>query len=480
MRHLLAALVVSAKLLNAVPTGRYLGSESHSTAPLHAYKGVFEDQDLQELWHSTPSSSPHSAPWMAASSPARMGHSAHSALSPAQHAAGQVGVHHLSPPDHHTCAPVVFGSDGASAHSELSWSLSDIEPLSPIRWDDPPLSFQHSLPQMPATNHADTGHSAPSIVVPAPKRLKKHHAATLPPPHLQTPTPVVVPESYQPSTHGGPTPSSRHLGSHEHVLASSTTASTAHAPQSLPNSHATRKKGQLARKWKKAGLTMTGEAKPLDVHASLDEISTKYGPDRQIRLRGSILKAAVASVADGCTSKSQYIKCVSEKYGNGLMDNHRIALGRIIKKDMKDRGTYSLRTWVRGSQRIDPHAKTAVHNMRNGKWFAKAAGAQRKQLWLNLPPTGRKEPPLEVGDVHKYQEGIKHLDLNQLSSGEYIKQAHQQIEQAPGRWHRSVPKKAMNRHLRSNKISKAKFAHFQEVYDNAVKSVCIVLERVTD
>ena len=171
------------------------------------------------------------------------------------------------------------------------------------------------------------------------------------------------------------------------------------------------------------------------------------------------------------------MNCMRQKYGLDLMERHRPFIARIIRNDMKAKGTYGLEKSSRGAQRTGLHAETASPK---GKWFAKVDKAQREDLWLKLPPTGRKEPPFKEEDVREYQEGIKHLDLQQLSSSEYIKQAHRQMEQAPGRWHKKVPKKAMNRDLRSKNIDEIKFAHFQKVYDTTIKNVSIVLQSVVD
>ena len=164
------------------------------------------------------------------------------------------------------------------------------------------------------------------------------------------------------------------------------------------------------------------------------------------------------------------MKCMSEKYGPELVQKHHDGLARFIKDDMKAKGRSGLEAGIKSPQQIDTHTQTADHN---SKWFAEATGAQQKQLWLNLPPTSRKEPPYKDEDVDEYHKLIKHLDPYQLTSTEYIKHAYHHLEVAPGRWHKSIPKKAMDVDLRSKDISKAMFAHFQEDYRTTLRNVSI-------
>ena len=471
-----AALLFSAKLLDALPTGRYMGSGPKSAAPLHADDDIFVDEGLQNLWSTAPSPYPHPLPQMAAPFRAHASQPLASALMPIEHATGQVGLLHAthSPTSqHHTEKQVFSRSDGSSTHSGSSWSLSDLHLLSPIRWDSPPSTSQHSPPLMPAPDHSHMGHSAPSISEPASKRLKKHQAVSSPHPHHHTSAPV-VPASYGSSTGGGPTPSSRHIGSHDHALASSTATSPPHAPQVSPKPLATKKSVQFADKWKKAGITLTEEANPLDVQASLATIRSMFKGTKETSLRGSVLRTAVASVADGCTSKAQYIKCMNEKYGKDLVNSHTYALGRIINNDMKDKGTYGEKTSSRGAKHLAPHAHTAAHN---SKWLAGNKGAQQSHLWLNLPPTDRIEPPLYLEDVDRYHELIKHLDPYQLSPGDYVKHAYRPFEEAPDRWHKRIPKMAIDDHLRSKNVSEAMYTQIKKILHQTVSNVSSVRER---
>ena len=252
--------------------------------------------------------------------------------------------------------------------------------------------------------------------------------------------------------------STKHPGSQEHKLASSDIISPAHAPQRSPRLLATIKAQQLADEWKQAGLRMTEEATPLDVHASLDRIHSKFRSNRQISLRSSILKTAVASVADGCTSESHYTSCLKAKYGRDLVEKHDVALRRFISMDMKDRGTYGIGTKIKGG---------------NGKWFADDNRARNLYAKLKLPPVHRIEPPIEDGDVAKYHEHIRHLDPFQLSVDEYIKHGFHPLEQEPHRWSKRNPKKAMKYHLRSKNASEEMVAHFKQVYKATLESVSI-------
>ena len=336
MRHLLAALLFPTKLLHARPTGRYLGSEPNTAEHSHTSDDFFVDTDLQKLWDTVPSSNPHSLPQMAVLDHAHVGQPGSSALAPFQHATGPAGGHQgaYSPPSHHhTGTPVASKSDSSSTHAGSSWSINDLHLLSPMRWDSPPL--------VAAPDRDHVGHSAPSILEPASKRLKKDGDAKLAPPHDRSKIPVGH-ELQGSNAHAGPSwmPSSNHLGPSEHVLASSATSSPTHAPQSSSKRLAIRKILLPAEEWKKAGLTMTEEAKPLDVQASLDRIRSKFTNSKEISLRSSVLKTAVASIAHGCTSKPQYIACMKDKYGEDLVKWHSKSLGRIINNDMMKKGTY--------------------------------------------------------------------------------------------------------------------------------------------
>ena len=227
----------------------------------------------------------------------------------------------------------------------------------------------------------------------------------------------------------------------------------------------------------KSGLKVTAEAHPHEVENAISAAQAHFEGKQEAKHRNSILRTALASVADGCTRRPQYMNCMRQKYGSDLVEKHHPALIRLIRDDMKAKGTYYLEESSRGTQRIDPHTETAAHK---GKWFAKEDKAQQEHLWLNLPPLDREEPLFKDEDVREYQKGIKHLDAYQLSSGEYIKQAHRQMEEAPGRWHRKVPRKAMDRDLRSKNIDEDMFAHFQQAYHTAAKNVSVVLENVAD
>ena len=378
-----------------------------------------------------------------------------------------LGSEHNAPPSHHhTDPPVVAQSDGASAHSELSWSLSDIEPLSPVRWDAPPLSFQHSLPPMSASDHADTGHSAPSIAEPVSKRLKKYHDANFVPRRRRSDLPYRL-KRVGLSTQAGPS-----------QTPSTDNTSPTYAPQSSSARLAARLKRQPADEWKKAGLAMTEEAKPLDVKAALEEVNSKGGINRSRMLRSSILQTAVATVRNGCTTKSDVIQCMKEKYGENLVKLHDKALGRIINKNTKDKGTYGVATSSKGTKLIDPYTHTADGNDNRS---AEKKKAKQDPLSLRLPPTGRKEPPLKDEDVGKYQEGLKHLDYHQLGPGEYVKQAYKQFEQAPDRWHKMVPKKAIDLDLHNKDVGEAMFTQIKKVRNTKVHSVStIVLKRLAD
>ena len=182
----------------------------------------------------------------------------------------------------------------------------------------------------------------------------------------------------------------------------------------------------------------------------------------------------MASIGGGCTSRSQYLDCIKEKYGPELVISQSKALGRFIKNDMKDKGTYSVEAWKKGAQRIDPNAQTGDHT---GKWYAEQKRGKQNTLRLKLPPTNRKEPLVRDGDVGRYQELIKHHDLQHLSAGEYIKHAYRPLEEAPDMWHSKVPKMAMEADLRSKNVSEEMFAHFQKVHHAQVRNVSIALER---
>ena len=491
MRNLFAAFLFSVELLYALPTGRHMGSELSTPSP-HHHTGLpdvpdsdgssthsassWSISDLHLLspmqWDSPSYSDQHSPLQMAVTDHVQVSSNARSALVSDEHAAGHVSLHH-SPPLHHlTGASVASESDGSSTQSASSWTHSDLHLVAQMLRNSSPSSSRHSPPQLRATDSAHVGHSAPIIVEPASKRLKKHHDAKSPPPHHHSDPPFGL-EWTRPSTQKGPSqsPSGHSLGSHEHELASINAAQALERTDSVPPTRSPPTKLKPL-KLPRLPLPVTVSALPHEVENALHAAQAHLVGHQQARHQSSILKTAMASVADGCTSRTQYLNCMRQKYGFNLVEKHHPTISRIIRDDMKAKGTFGLRTSSGSAQRIDPHTETAAQK---GKWFAKYEGPKR-DLWLTLPPTGRKEPPYKDEDVHEYQEGIKHLDVHQLISGEYIKQAHRQMEQAPHRWHKSVPRKAMDRDLRSKIIDEDMFAHFQKNYHDAVKRVSIVLD----
>ena len=181
----------------------------------------------------------------------------------------------------------------------------------------------------------------------------------------------------------------------------------------------------------------------------------------------------MASVADGCTDEAQYIKCMKEKYGRDFVGTHEIALGRIIKKDFEDKAAKNADSSNKGH---DSHSQTADGK---GKWFAEDTREKKEHPRIKLPPIDRTEPAIEDGDVAEYQERIKHLDPFQLRADEFIKHSYVPLEENPNRWHKKIPKWAMEGHLNSKGASVAMFTHFHKVYNSTIKSVSIALERVS-
>ena len=485
MSYLLAALFLSARLLDAQPTGRYMGSEVNSAAPSHASDDVIVDADLQKLWDSAPSSSHHSPPRKAALDDKHVGNKAPSTLVPTQRAAGQQRRQYTasSPAHHHhTNKQVASKSDGSSTHSGSNLSLSDLHLLSPMRWDSSPSPSQQSPPRAAAPEHAHMGHSvtsaqvpgdhptgqahsAPSIPEPASKRLKKHHAAILPPPHHHTFPPVVL-ESHGSGTHAGPSwiPSSHQQGLHDQRLIA--TAATLRGASNVPSPMSPPTKLKSSR-LSRSGLSVTPKAHPKEVENALRFVHDSYTPggNAQIQYRTSILKMAVASVAEGCTSIAHYRKCIDQKYGEGLMKSHHAALGRIIQKDMETKATDGLGTSIKSS---GSHSQAAGANT---KWFAVDRKKQEEEMKLKLPPLNRNEPQIIYGDESLYEERIKHLDPFQLTCSEYIKQGRLPFEAEPDRWNKDIPKWAMVNDLHSKGASEKMINHFQKVHYAMIQSV---------
>ena len=462
MRYLVAARVVapllsSAMLLAALPSGRYMGSDHNIAAPLHASDDVFVDEHLQKLWDAAPPSHYHSPPRMAALNLAQTVHSAPNTLEPVEHLIGHAAVHHTahSPPHHHSDSPPVSESYGSSPNGESSWSISDLHLLSPMQWDSPPSSRQHSPLRMAAPDHEHTGGSGSSAFEPASKRVKKHHAVDSQGPGTDAQS------SWSPPGH--------HLGSPKQ-RSTATAAAPRSTPKALPKTYPLMKSNQL--ELPKLGLTVTAKAHPQEVEEALHAANVRLKPKSKLQKvhRTSILRMAVTSVSDGCTNKLQYIECMKEKYGKHLVKSHNISLGRWINKDMKDKGTFGLET-------SKEHAHTADGN---DKRFTEEKRAQQNPLWLKLPPAGRKEPPVRVEDVREYQERIKHLDPHRLSPGEYIKQAYRHLEEAPDRWHKKIPKEAIDCDLLSKNVSEDMFNQFQKTHEITIRNVSIVLERAAD
>ena len=499
MMHLLAALLFFARLLDALPTGRDLGLE-HTVPPSHHHtnppvvaqsdgasahsESSWSLSDIESLspvqWETPPYSKQHSPSPLISHSPSGIrtpdpdhtlaGHSSPSTLVRVQHARGQVGVLHSPPIQHYTESPVASNSD--STHAGSSWSLSDLHLLSPIQWDSPPSSRPQSPPHMPAPSNLHVkGNSALRLLEPASKRLKKHHPANSSPRHRPT-FPPVVSESHGSSTDSrlSRSSSNHHLGSHEQEVAyinNGNVAPTIKPPTEL-------------KPWTlpKLGLTVTAKAHPHEVENALHVVQDRYKPGNvQSRHRISILRTAVASIADGCTSKSQYIKCMKEKYGADLVGRHHMPLGRIIKKDMDEKAANGLRKSITGRRRIDPHIQTAEHS---GKWFAVDSRKEEEHMKLVLPPAHRKEPQVMYKDRFRYQELIKHLDPFQLSAHEYIKHGYRPFEEDPDRWKKNVPRKAMIRHLVSKGASKAMIDHFRKTHQTLLQSVSVVRAGVAD
>ena len=379
MKHLLSALIFATRLVDALPTGRYLGSDPNGPAHSHASDDIFVDDSLQKLWDAAPSS-----------------------------------------------------------------------------------TFP-SPPRMPAPQFDLEDQSALSITEPAPKRLKKHHTVDSPP-RDHTDTPVGF-DSHTPSTHAGPsrTPSSYHLGSHEQAsvpihgkVPPTMSPPTNLKPWTLPI----------------LGLRVTPEAHPQEVHKALRGVHDRYSPkgNQLPRHRTSILRMAVASVADGCTNNAQYMDCIKEKYGAHLAAKHKTVLRNIIKESLDNKVANSLRTPMEGSQHIVPHPQSADNN---DKWFENHRTTQKEQIELSLPPADRKEPQVEHGDDLRYRELIKHLDPFQLSCHEYIKHGYRPLEEDPDRWEKSIPRKAMISHLCSKGASKAMIDHFRKTHHTILQSVSL-------
>ena len=378
-----------------------------------------------------------------------------------------------------------LGSDPNSpTHSHASDDIFVDDYLQSL-WDAAPSTSYHSPPriaapddahagqpgsspppQMPVRDHSHEGHSAPNALEPASKRLKKQHTLH-PPPQHQTDAQVV---SKSDALSGSSWTPSRHtLGSQKYVLASSHTAFPASAPQRSTKPRATRKKQQPAEQWKKAGLPMTEEAKPHDVHASLFMIHSNFKNNKETSLRSSVITAAMASVAHGCTSKPQYIACMKRKYGEDLLRLHSKSLGRIINKDMKEKGTYGLGTRIR---RVDKPPQPADDN-RNS--FLEDKRSHRMQAKLKLPPVDRIEPPIESGDVHNYLQRIDHLDPYGLRLDDFLKQGYHPLEQEPHKWNKSIPRMAMILHLGNNNANDAMLIQFKKHQKKKFNSVSTVL-----
>ena len=445
MRYLLASLLSSAALLAALPTGRYLGSELNTTPHLHNSDDIFVDEDLQALWDAAPSFNHHSLPGLAALNHEQMGKTASSPLVPVSHPAGHQTAY--SPPPRHPADTQFVSTSGASStHEGPRRSSHHLGP--PNVHNLPQPSSHYSTPRLAAPDHAHVGHSTPSIEQPTSKRLKKKQAATLPPPpHHHTFAPAVSESSNDATT---PT----------------------RTPQGSAKPRATRKKLQPAEEWKKAGLPMTEEAHPHDVHASLDMIQSRFTYNREKSLRTSVLSTAMATIADGCTSRHQYLHCMDNKYGKDLVQSHRYALGRIITKKVESKTVSGVENQKEGESRVGQHTnlhtQTADHI---GKWFAEDKRAKKEYATLKLVPHNRLEPLMQEGDVDKYGDLINHLDPYQLSTNEFIRQGRLPFEAEPHRWNRHVPRLAMKGNLYSNDASAKMVEHFQTVYTATIKSV---------
>ena len=321
---------------------------------------------------------------------------------------------------------------------------------------------------MVATNHAHMDHSAPSILERASKRLKQHHIVNSPPPHRHASTPIVSElKGSSADSVSTQSPSGHVLGSQEHESFS------IHGIVPLTMNQ-TRNLKSL--ELPKLGLTVTAKAHPQEVEEALHAANALLKPKTKFQRvhQGSILKTAVASISDGCTTKSQYFNCMKEKYGENLLNSHAYALGRFIEEDMKGKETHGVETGIQGG---DEHPQTADGNE---KRFAGDMRAQYNPLWLKLPPADRKEPPFKDEDVSEYQERIKHLDPHRLNPGEYIKQVYIHFEGAPDRWNSRVPKLAMDRNLRRKDVSEELVTHIQKVRGTMISKVSIVLEKVSD
>ena len=459
MRHLLAAcLFISAKLFYALPTGRSIGSDHHGAPPTHASNGELLAKDPQKQWHFAPSFNDRSALRMAAPVHTDEGHSAASTLVSDQRATGQAGWHRavFLPPRHHSVEQVVSKSGESSTHTGSSWSPSDLQLVSQLLWDSSPPSSQHPPQQMVDSEHAHFGQRGSIALEPESKRLKKHHAVTSQP-HHHAFTPGVS-ESHVPTMHGGSSwsPSSNYLSTHEQESVSihGNAPRTKNPPTKL-------KPLQLP-----IGLTVTAEAHPQEVHTALRAVHDRYTPggSTQARHRTSILEMAVASVADGCTSEVQYSASMKNKYGEGLVETHRVPLRRIIRKDMAKKA--GVGTKVKTVKRIVP--LTADHN---GRWFAEDSRVEKLYAKLELPPVDRIEPPIRPGDVRKYQGLIKHHNPFQLRPDQYIKHAFLPLEQQPHRWNKRIPRMAMKEDLRNKGAGQAMVAHLEQIYDPTMRSV---------
>ena len=216
------------------------------------------------------------------------------------------------------------------------------------------------------------------------------------------------------------------------------------------------------------GLTVTAEAHPKEVQNALCAIHGVYTQGRSTpsRHRASILKMAVASVAEGCTSVPQYRRRLEDKYGKDMVETYHVPLRRIIKNDLDIKA--GLGTMRKRVQQIDPHIQRARNN---GKWFADPKTKRLKHAKLNLPPVDRKEPPFRNEDVAEYQELIKHLDPYSLRTDEYIKHCFHPYEQQPDRWNKRIPRMAMREDLRSKGASEDMVAHLESVYIASNQSV---------
>ena len=161
---------------------------------------------------------------------------------------------------------------------------------------------------------------------------------------------------------------------------------------------------------------------------------------------------------------------MEEKYGQHLVASHQFALERFIKKDMDDKAVYGLR---------DHDSYTSTTN-RNGRWFAIDNRVEKHYVKLDLPPVDRTEPSIGDRDVAKYREHIKHHDPYKLSVNEYIKHGLQPLETQPDKWNKKIPRKAMKDDLRRKGASRAMVGHFEQVYENTLRSVSWKADCATD